>query len=188
MGENSILNSDETFEKVAQMNEEQQTNYMLQRMVNDYLDNLKLPSTEEILKSTGGTEEPGVLTKTHIKLLQCMVKDYYKTLDKSIEETAKEKGIELKEGELSDLEQETIDTLLADYCKSIQDLVEAENAEAPATEAPATEAAPTPAETTTAAAEVPATPAPVEAAPIETITETPAAPATETITPAPTAE
>ena len=162
MGENSILNSDETFEKVAAMNEEQQTNYMLQRMVNDYLENLKLPSTEEILKSTGGTEEPGVLTKTHIKLLQCMVKDYYKTLDKSIEETAKEKGITLKEGELSSLEQETIDTLLADYCKSIQDLVEGENAEAAAP-------APAPAETTPAPAE--ATPAPVA----------PAAPAAEPI-------
>lgn len=124
MGENSILNSDETFEKVAAMNEEQQTNYMLQRMVNDYLENLKLPSTEEILKSTGGTEEPGVLTKTHIKLLQCMVKDYYQAAGGSIEISAKQKGIELKEGVLSDLEQECVDKLLADYCKSVKDVLD----------------------------------------------------------------
>ena len=125
---NSILNSDETFEKVTKMTEEQQANYMLQRMINDYLDNLKLPTTDEILKSSGLTEEPGVLTKTHIKLLQCMVKDYYTTQNKSIEAVAKEKGITLKEGELSDLELETIDTLLADYCKIVQELVEGEKA------------------------------------------------------------
>ena len=51
MGNDNILNSDETFEKIASMSDDKQTNYMLQRMINDYLATLKLPSTEEILKN-----------------------------------------------------------------------------------------------------------------------------------------
>ncbi len=124
MGKENILNSDETFEKLAEMSDDKQTNYMLQRMINDYLANLDLPSTEDILNNVDIKEEPGVLTKTHIKLLQCMVKDYYKASGGSIELTAKQKGITLKEGELSSLEEECIDKLLADYCKSVKEVLD----------------------------------------------------------------
>ncbi len=124
MGKESILNSDETFEKLAEMSDDKQTNYMLQRMINDYLAKLDLPSTEDILNNADIKEEPGVLTKTHIKLLQCMVKDYYKASGGSIEVTAKQKGINLKEGELSSLEEECIDKLLADYCKSVKEVLD----------------------------------------------------------------
>ena len=124
MGKENILNSDETFEKLAEMSDDKQTNYMLQRMINDYLANLDLPSTEDILNNVDIKEEPGVLTKTHIKLLQCMVKDYYKASGGSIELTAKQKGISLKEGELSSLEEECIDKLLADYCKSVKEVLD----------------------------------------------------------------
>jgi len=124
MGENSILNSDETFEKIATMPDEKQTNYMLQRMINDYLTTLKMPSTEEILSQANVKEEPGVLTKTHVKLLQCMVKDYYTATGKNIEEEAKEKGVELVEGELSALEQETVDKLLVDYCTNVKEILD----------------------------------------------------------------
>ena len=127
MGNESILNSDETFEKLAEMSDDKQTNYMLQRMINDYLAKLDLPSTEDILGNADLKEEPGVLTKTHIKLLQCMVKDYYKASGGSIEVTAKQKGIQLKEGELSSLEEECIDKLLADYCKSVKDVLDEAN-------------------------------------------------------------
>ena len=124
MGENSILNSDETFEKIATMPDEKQTNYMLQRMINDYLTTLKMPSTEEILSQANVKEEPGVLTKTHVKLLQCMVKDYYTATGKNIEDEAKEKGVELVEGELSALEQETVDKLLVDYCTNVKEILD----------------------------------------------------------------
>ena len=124
MGKENILNSDETFEKLAEMTDEKQTNYMLQRMINDYLAKLDLPTTEDILNNSDLKEEPGVLTKTHIKLLQCMVKDYYKASGSSIELTAKQKGIALKEGELSSLEEECIDKLLADYCKSVKEVLD----------------------------------------------------------------
>ena len=124
MGKENILNSDETFEKLAEMSDDKQTNYMLQRMINDYLAKLDLPSTEDILSNVDINEEPGVLTTTHIKLLQCMVKDYYKASGGSIEVTAKQKGIELKEGVLSELEEECIDKLLADYCKTVKDVLD----------------------------------------------------------------
>ena len=124
MGNNNVLNSDETFEKITTLPEEQQTNYMIQRMINDYLINLKLPTTDEILKEAGAQEEVGVLTPTHIKLLQCMVKDYYQAAGGSIEISAKQKGIELKEGVLSDLEQECVDKLLADYCNSVKKVLD----------------------------------------------------------------
>ena len=127
MGTDNILNSDENKKKIATMTDDKQTNYMLQRMINDYLAKLKMPSTEEILKNVNQTEEPGVLTRTHIKLLQCMVKDYYKASGGSIEISAKQKGIELKEGTLSSLEEECIDKLLADYCKSVKAILDEKN-------------------------------------------------------------
>lgn len=124
MDKNSVLNSDKTIESIATMNDDKQANYMLQRMISDYLAKFNLPTMEEILKKTNEVEEPGVLTETHIKLLQCMVKDYYKTTGGSIEISAKQKGITLVEGKLSELEQETVDKLLADYCKSIKNLLD----------------------------------------------------------------
>ena len=97
---------------------------MLQRMINDYLTALKMPSTEEILKEAGATEEPGVLTKAHVKLLQCMVKDYYTATGKDFDAIAKEKGIEIKDGELSPLEQECVDQLLVDYCTNVKEVLD----------------------------------------------------------------
>lgn len=124
MDKNSVLNSDKTIESIATMTDDKQANYMLQRMISDYLAKFNLPTMEEILKKTNEVEEPGVLTETHIKLLQCMVKDYYKMSGGSIEITAKQKGVTLVEGKLSKLEQETVDKLLADYCKSVKNLLD----------------------------------------------------------------
>lgn len=117
----SILNSDQTLESIASMTDEKQTNYMLQRMISDYLNEIDLPPIEKYLEREGQKEEPGVLTTTHIKLLQCMIKDFYKANGGSIEISAKQKGIKLVEGTLSELEKETLDKLLADYCKNIKD-------------------------------------------------------------------
>ena len=124
---NNILNSDKTIESIATMTDDKQSNYMLQRMINDYLTKLKLPTTDEILKKNNQIEEPGVLTEIHIKLLQCMVKDYYKASGGSIEISAKQKGITLKEGTLSTLEEECVDKLFADYCKTIKSLLDDTN-------------------------------------------------------------
>ena len=123
---NSVLNSDKAIESIASMTDEKQTNYMLQRMISDYLEKLELPPMEEILKKENKVEEPGVLTETHIKFLQCMIKDYYKAIGGSIEISAKQNGITLKEGTLSSLETECLDKLLADYCKSVKNLLDNE--------------------------------------------------------------
>lgn len=120
----SVLDSEETIENVATMTDEKQTNYMLQRMINDYLSKLELPSIDVILKKKNQVEEPGVLTESHILLLQCMIKDYYKASGGSIEISAKQRGIKLQEGTLSELEKECLDKLLADYCKSVKNLLD----------------------------------------------------------------
>ena len=120
----SVLDSEETIETVATMSDEKQTNYMLQRMISDYLAKLELPSIDVILKKKDQVEEPGVLTESHILLLQCMIKDYYKASGGSIEISAKQRGIKLQEGTLSEIEKECLDKLLADYCKSIKNLLD----------------------------------------------------------------
>lgn len=120
----SVLDSEETIETVATMSDEKQTNYMLQRMISDYLAKLELPSIDVILKKKGQVEAPGVLTESHILLLQCMIKDYYKASGGSIEISAKQRGIKLQEGTLSEIEKECLDKLLADYCKSIKNLLD----------------------------------------------------------------
>lgn len=120
----SVLDSEETIETVATMSDEKQTNYMLQRMISDYLAKLELPSIDVILKKKNQVEEPGVLTESHILLLQCMIKDYYKASGGSIEISAKQRGIKLQEGTLSEIEKECLDKLLADYCKSIKNLLD----------------------------------------------------------------
>lgn len=126
MSENeNVLNSDKTLESLASMTDEKQTNYMLQRMIAEYLNEIDLPSINTLLEKEGQKEEPGVLTTTHIKLLQCIIKDFYKANGGSIEISAKQKGIKLVEGTLSDLEKETLDQLLADYCKNIKDQLDA---------------------------------------------------------------
>ncbi len=127
MENTDVLNSEETIESIGTMSDDKQANYMLQRMISDYLNKLELPSMEEILKKQNQVEEPGVLTETHIKLLQCMVKDFYKASGGSIEISAKQKGITLKEGTLSTIEKECIDKLLTDYCKSIKNLLDEMN-------------------------------------------------------------
>ena len=70
MENTDVLNSEETIESIGTMSDDKQANYMLQRMISDYLNKLELPSMEEILKKQNQVEEPGVLTETHIKLLQ----------------------------------------------------------------------------------------------------------------------
>lgn len=127
MDTNSVLDSEKTIESIATMTDEKQTNYMLQRMISDYLTKLNLPSIDVILKKKNQVEEPGVLTESHILLLQCMIKDYYKASGGSIEISAKQRGIKLKEGTLSTLEKECLDKLLADYCKSIKNLLDKVN-------------------------------------------------------------
>ena len=102
------------------VNETEQTNFMLKKMISDYLNKLKLPTMEEILAKVNEVDQPGQLCPTHIKLLQCMVKDYYKATGQSVEVVAREQGITLKEGELSNLEKKCIDQLLADYCQSVK--------------------------------------------------------------------
>ena len=105
---------------IEEMSDEKKTNFMLQKMINDYLERLNLPSCNDMLKKEGHSEKPGELTKTHIILLQCMVKDFFTASGESIEKVAQEKGIELKEGTLSTLEEACIDKLLADYCKGLE--------------------------------------------------------------------
>ena len=110
----------ENTEETVDTNETEQANYMLKRMISDYLAKLNLPTMEEILQKVNEEDKPGILSSMHIKLLQCMVKDYYKATGKSIEVAAREQGITLKEGELSKLEEKCIDQLLADYCQSVK--------------------------------------------------------------------
>ena len=127
MENTDVLNSEKTIEGIGTMSDEKQANYMLQRMISDYLAKLELPTMEEILKKQDQVEEPGVLTETHVKLLQCMVKDYYKASGNSIEAVARQNGITLKEGVLSSIEKECIDNLLTDYCKSIKNVLNENN-------------------------------------------------------------
>lgn len=123
MENNDVLNSETTIESIDTMSDDKKANYMLQRMISDYLSKLELPSMEEILKKQNQVEEPGILTDTHIKLLQCMVKDFYQASGSSVEIVAREKGITLKEGILSSIEKECIDNLLTDYCKSVKNVI-----------------------------------------------------------------
>ena len=123
MENKDVLNSETTIESIDTMSDDKKANYMLQRMISDYLSKLELPSMEEILKKQNQVEEPGILTDTHIKLLQCMVKDFYQASGSSVEIAAREKGITLKEGILSSIEKECIDNLLTDYCKSVKNVI-----------------------------------------------------------------
>lgn len=107
---------------IDEMSDEKKTNFMLQKMIDEYLTKLKLPSCNEMLKKEGHSEKPGELTKTHIILLQCMVKDFFTASGESIEKVAQEKGITLKEGTLSTLEEACVDRLLADYCASLKNV------------------------------------------------------------------
>ena len=123
MENNEVMNNvaaETVVETTANVSDTEQSNYMLKRMISDYLAKLNLPTMEEILKKVNEEDKPGVLSSMHIKLLQCMVKDYYKATGKSIEVAAREQGITLKEGELSKLEEKCIDQLLADYCQSVK--------------------------------------------------------------------
>ena len=113
--ENNVLYSQETIQKLDTFSAEQKSNYMLQRMINDYLKHLNLPPVSEVLNKIGEKEEAGVLTDTHIRLLQCMVKDYYQANNSNLEEVAKQKGIVIVDGQLSSLESECIDALLEKY-------------------------------------------------------------------------
>ena len=130
MNGNEVINNVTDEVTVASVNDTEQANFMLKRMISDYLDKLNLPTMEEILNKVNEVDQPGVLGNMHIKLLQCMVKDYYKATGQSIELAAKEQGITLKEGELSKIEEECLDKLLADYCQSVKNAM----AQAPVSE------------------------------------------------------
>lgn len=133
MENNEVMNNvaaETVVETTANVSDTEQSNYMLKRMISDYLAKLNLPTMEEILKKVNEEDKPGVLSSMHIKLLQCMVKDYYKAIGQSIEIAAKEQGITLKEGELSKIEEECLDKLLSDYCLSVKNAME----QAPAAE------------------------------------------------------
>lgn len=119
MTDESVLNRNETIELLKTFSEEQKSNYMLQRMIEDYLKKLNLPSMAKVFEKTGEKEEAGVLTKTHVRLLQCMVKDYYLAIGSNFDESVKSRGITIVDGTLSDLEQECVDKLLTDYCKAV---------------------------------------------------------------------
>ena len=124
MNGNEVINNVTDEVTVTSVNDTEQANFMLKRMISDYLAKLNLPTMEEILKKVNEVDQPGVLSSMHIKLLQCMVKDYYKATGQSIEVAAKEQGITLKEGELSKIEEECLDKLLADYCQSVKNSME----------------------------------------------------------------
>ena len=141
MNSNEIINSTDVVEeaaivdnvvedkKVEEKDEQKQTNLMIQSMIGDYLKKLNLPTLPEILKKVNENYEPGVLTEMHVKLLQCMVKDFYTATGESIEILAKQQGIVLKEGELSKIEKDCVDNLLEDYCKSVKAQLEVANGE-----------------------------------------------------------
>lgn len=124
------MNSDEVMDVAAEdvvvtnTSDTEQANFMLKKMISDYLAKLNLPTIEEILDKVNEVDQPGILSSMHIKLLQCMVKDYYKATGRSIELVAREQGITLKEGEFSKLEEECLDKLLADYCQGIKNAME----------------------------------------------------------------
>lgn len=124
MNSNEVMNNVTEEVAVTNINDTEQANFMLKRMISDYLAKLNLPTMEEILNKVNEVDQPGVLGNMHIKLLQCMVKDYYKATGQSIELAAKEQGITLKEGELSKIEEECLDKLLADYCQSVKNAMD----------------------------------------------------------------
>lgn len=117
--ENEVVMNNVTDEQTVE-----NTNFMLKRLISDYLAKLNLPTMEEILAKVNEVDQPGILNSMQVKLLQCMIKDYYKANGQSIELVAKEKEITLKEGELSSLEKECLDKILADYCQKVIDSVE----------------------------------------------------------------
>ena len=121
---NNVLTDEKTYIRLNFMSDEEKTNYFIQRLVDDYLREQNLPSVDEQLQKKGEKEEPGVITELHTRYLQCLIKDYFTATGKKIEAEAAARNITLKEGVLSELEQETLDTLLADYCKTIQKMYE----------------------------------------------------------------
>ena len=85
MNSNEVMNNVTDEVAVSTINQTEQANNMLKRMISDYLAKLNLPTIEEILSKVNEVDQPGVLSSMHIKLLQCMVKDYYKATGQSIE-------------------------------------------------------------------------------------------------------
>ena len=130
MNSNEVMDIATEEVSVTNSSDTEQANFMLKKMISDYLAKLNLPTIEEILDKVNEVDQPGILSSMHIKLLQCMVKDYYKATGRSIELVAREQGITLKEGEFSKLEEECLDKLLADYCQGIKNAME----QAPAAE------------------------------------------------------
>ena len=104
---------------IKKLDNDQQTNYMLQKLIDDYLKLTNSPSMDEILEAAGKKNVPGELTTEHNMILQCMVKDYYQASGTSLEELLKQNNIEFKDGVLSSIEQECIEKILVDYCESV---------------------------------------------------------------------
>lgn len=98
---------------------EERSIYILKKLIDDYLELTKSPTMSEILAKVGVEDKKDDLTKQHNQVLQCMVRDYYKSIGKDLDEVAKNNKVTLVDGELSDLEKACIELLLNDYCKSI---------------------------------------------------------------------
>ncbi len=99
--------------------DEERNLYMLKKLIEDYLELTKSPPMSDILIKAGVEDKKSELTKPHIQVLQCMVKDYYSSIGKDIEQMAKDSNITLVDGELSDLEKACVETLLNDYSKTM---------------------------------------------------------------------
>lgn len=107
---------------------EKEYNLIIQNMISDYLKGTESPNINEILeKAEGKKEVEGELTKTHIQLVQAMIKDYYQSIGGNLENLAMQKGITIKDGELSSLEKETLGVIIQDYCMGIKTLLNKEN-------------------------------------------------------------
>ena len=104
---------------ISKLSKDQATNYMIQKMIDDYLKLNESPSMKEILTKVGKVETPGELTTEHNMILQAMVKDYYDAENKSFDDELKQAGIEFKEGVLSEIEVKCVEQLLLDYCDSL---------------------------------------------------------------------
>lgn len=110
---------------ISKLSKEQATNYMIQKMIDDYLKINESPAMKEILAKVGKVEIVGELTPEHNMILQAMVKDYYDAEGKSLDEDLKAANVEFKDGILSKVELDCVDRLLRDYCDSLNDYLQA---------------------------------------------------------------
>ena len=104
---------------IKALSKDQQANYMLQKLIDDYLKLTKSPTMDEILANSGKKGVAGELTTEHYMILQCMVKDYYQAEGTSLEKILEDEGEEFKDGVLSKVEKDCVQKILMDYCESV---------------------------------------------------------------------